>query len=240
MMSRAQGAGLESGGPAETAQPEEPFRVLIVDDHPMIRRIVALACEDHPALEVAGEAANGAEALDKFRLLAPDVTVLDLMMPGVGGLEVARVLLEERPGARILVLSAKQDERSVFECLSAGALGFVEKTASIESVARAIDAVGRGRQVLSDGLRRAAFGQLREAARNARHASDAVGALTPRERGVLALIAEGLTARQMARRLGVSERTIETHIANLYRKLDVRSRVQAVNRAAALRLVEIG
>jgi DNA-binding NarL/FixJ family response regulator len=216
-----------------------PIRVLLVDDHPMVRDMIRLGFMDRPALEVVGEAASGREALEASRVSDPDVVVLDLALPGMDGFEVIRRLRADGSRARVLVLTNRDDREAVFESLRLGVDGFIEKTAPLDEIIGAIESIGHGRQVFRKEHERLAHDQLAEMARRARKSAKAASSLTKRERQVLELIAEGLTTRQMASRLRLSERTVETHIANLYDKLEVKTRVQAVHRAAGLGLVDL-
>jgi DNA-binding NarL/FixJ family response regulator len=214
-------------------------RILIVDDHPIVRGMVRVACDGRDSLSVVGEAGNGEEALRLASELRPDVVVLDLILPGLSGLEVAGRLALEDGGARILILTATDDKAAVFEALRLGVNGYVEKSATVDEIADAIEAVGRGELVFSKELERRAQVQLGEFARGARETARALARLTPREREVLALLAEGLSTRQIANRLKLSARTVESHIGRVYEKLNVRTRVQALYRAAGLGLVNL-
>jgi DNA-binding NarL/FixJ family response regulator len=216
------------------------IKVLIVDDHSMIRHVVRLACEARPRIEVVGEAGTGQEALDLARSLAPDVIVLDLSLPGISGLDVVRRLRAELSRAKILVLTASDDKSDAFQALRLGVQGYVDKSAPIEDVAAGIEAIDSGMTVYSAQTERLAHERLGEFVRNARESARAIATLTPREREVLSLIAEGYSTRQIATRLKLSERTAETHIGNIYSKLGVRTRVQALYRAAGMGLVELG
>jgi RNA polymerase sigma factor (sigma-70 family) len=218
---------------------QQGVRVLVVDDHPMVRTMVRLACDERNGLAVVGEAGNGNEALELAASLRPDVIVLDLILPGMSGLEVVGRLALEDSTARILVLTATDEKTAVFEALRLGVSGYVEKTASVDEIADAIEAVARGELVFSKELERQAQVQLGEFAKRARETARALARLTPRERQVLAVLAEGLSTRQIAKRLGLSARTVESHIGNIYEKLDVRTRVQALYRAAGLGLVDL-
>ena len=221
-------------------KPDPPaIRVMIVDDHPMVRDMIRLGCEDRPTIRVMGEFGEGEEALQACRIDDPDVIVVDLILPGMDGFEVIRRLRQQGSRARMLILTNRDDHDAVFESFRLGADGFLEKTAPLDEIVRAIEAVGRGQQVFRKEHERMAHRRLAEMARRARRAAKAASVLTRRERQVLELIAEGLTTRQMASRLQLSERTVETHIANLYGKLEVRTRVQAVHRAAGLGLVNL-
>ena len=216
-----------------------PVRILIADDHPMIRQVVQVACAERPGLQVVGEAADGAETLELCRELQPDVLVLDLIMPVVDGQEVIRRLKDERSPIRILVLTASEDQSSIFNCFRLGVAGYMAKSGSADDIADAIEAVASGVTVFSPEHQRLAYARLAELAQKARTAARAASELTKREREVLDLIGEGWSTREMASRLGVSDRTVETHIASLYQKLGVRTRIQALYRAANLGLVKL-
>ena len=215
------------------------IRVLLVDDHPMVREMVRIACAARPGLSVVGEASDGFEALRQCRNLSPDVMVLDLFMPGMDGFGVMRRLRTEGSRPHILILTGSEDSADVFESLRLGVDGYLQKTVPLEEITAAIEAVGTGTQVFSVEVERRALAKLGEHARRARDSARTLDGLTGREREVLRLIAEGLSTRQMASRLGLSDRTVETHIGNIYQKLDVRTRVQAVYRAAGLGLVDL-
>lgn len=224
---------------SDRREPWAKTRVLVVDDHPMVRDIITLACEQRPNLRVVGAAGNGLQALELCHSLAPDVLILDLGLPGLDGFEVIRLLREERNPVRILVVSGRDDPATVFETLRLGADGYQEKTRPVAEVVAAVEAVAAGNRVFGVDQAHGVLEALREIARRSREAARLASILTPREAQVLDLIANGLTARQMASRLGISERTIQSHIAHVYEKLDVRTRVQAVRRATAFRLIDL-
>ena len=206
----------------------------------MVARVIRLACDQRESLEVVGVATNGLQGLELVRDLSPDVMVLDLGLPVMDGFEVIRTLREEGSTVRIIVLTGQVGGRAVFESIRLGADGFAEKTGSIEEIAAAVEAVAGGTQVFSIEHRRQAGAQLGELVRASREATRISSALTARERQVLALIADGLSSRQMAGRLGISQRTVESHIGNLYQKLGVRTRMHAVREAARLKLLDLG
>lgn len=216
------------------------IRVVVVDDHPMVREIVKIACEDHPTIELVGFAATGREALKEFRRCKPDVMVLDLGLPDMNGLEVIRRITAEGGNPKVLVLTATVDRAAMFDALRLGVAGYLEKTAPVQQIAAAIEAVVQGTKLYTVQHRRTAHSHLGEFGRTAADTARSLESLTPREREVLALIAEGLSTRQVSTRLSISVRTAETHISNLYDKLDVRTRVEAVHRAAGLGLVDLG
>ena len=225
--------------PQKMATRGKPVRVLIVDDHPIVRAMVRVACDGRDGLKVVGEAGDGQEAIELATRLRPDVIVLDLILPGMSGLEVAARLALDDGAARVLILTATDDKSAVFEALRLGVNGYLEKTAPVDAIADAIAAVARGELVFSKELERRAQVQLGEFAKRARETAQALARLTPREREVLALLAEGLSTRQIANRLKLSARTVESHIGRVYEKLQVRTRVQALYRAAGLGLVDL-
>jgi DNA-binding NarL/FixJ family response regulator len=213
--------------------------VLIVDDHPMVREIIALACAERPSLRVVGQAANGVQAIERCLELRPDVVVLDLGLPGLSGFEVLTQLRGHLSSTRFLVVSGRDDQAAVFESLRRGASGFLEKTGSIEDIAAAVEAIGEGTAVFSVDHQRAVRAELGDLVRRARETASLAARLTRREREILDLVAAGLSTREMAKRLGVSERTAEAHTLSLYRKLEVRTRLQAIQRAAQMNLVDL-
>ena len=203
-------------------------RVAIADDHPMLRKIVAVACTDHPGLELVAEAGTGAEAIAICRAHTPDVLVLDLVLPDMSGFEVARRVKEENEQTKILVLSARDDAEALLETLQVQADGYLDKTSDIDAITAAIENVSRGNEVYTDEQRRLVSTRLRGVLDRARIA------LSARETETLGWISEGLTTRQIATRMGLSEDAVESHIKSLYRKLGVRSRTQATARAREL------
>jgi DNA-binding NarL/FixJ family response regulator len=141
---------------------------------------------------------------------------------------------------KILVLAGKSDERVVFECVRAGVDGYLEKTSGVKSIGEALDRVLTGERAFTGEHERAAVEELGRLARQAREASDLRASITPRELEILEYASYGLTTKQIANRLGLSSRTVETHVAKVYKKLGVRNRVQAISRASALGLIELG
>ncbi len=217
------------------------IRVLVVEDHPVLRGVIRLACEQTPGLAIVGEAASGEEGLEAARALRPDVLVLDLSLPGeLQGLDLARMVREEGVVGRILVLTGRTDERSIFEAMRAGVDGYLEKTSGVRFIADALLRVGAGQRVFTPEQERAALAELGRLAERARRTAEVRTLLTERELEILRLLAEALTVKQVASRLRISPRTVESHIAKLYRKLGARNRVQAVARAKELGLVELG
>jgi DNA-binding NarL/FixJ family response regulator len=216
-------------------------RVLVVEDNEVIRGVIRLACEQAPGLEVVAEVEDGTAALEAVRRDRPDVVVLDLVLPGdVQGLDVARRIRADRLPTRILIVTGRTDDRAIFESIRAGADGFLEKTIGVRFIADALERVARGERVFTAGQEHAAVSQLGRMARRTRDRAEAKARLTERELEILEYLALGLTVKQVATRLAVSPRTIDSHTGRVYRKLGVRNRVQAISRAAALDLIELG
>ena len=209
------------------------IRVVVVDDHPFYREgvSVSLAAFD-PEIEVVGEAGDGASALEACRTLTPDVVVMDLGMPDMGGLEAIRRLRPEYPGVAILVLTMFDDD-SVFAALRAGAHGYLLKQATVDELSRAIHAVHRREGIFSPAV--ASRLQAHFAASPPLDTT-ILPMLTPREREILAAIALGRSTTAIARELGVAPKTVRNYIANLYTKLQVHDRdgATAVARDAGL------
>lgn len=216
-------------------------RIVVVEDHPVIRGVIRLACEHALGLDVVAEVADGETALELCRTVRPDVLVLDLTLPGeVQGLEVARRVRAEGLPIRILVLTGRTDGRTVFDSIRAGVDGYLEKTAGVRFIAEALRRVARGERVFTRDQERAAIAELGRLARLSRDESGVRAVLTDRELEILDHVAVGRSVKQVATRLRLSPRTVEAHLGKLYRKLGARNRVQALSRAAVLGLIEMG
>jgi DNA-binding NarL/FixJ family response regulator len=202
------------------------IRVLLADDHAVVRQGIRQFLEETDDVEVVAEASDGAEAIRLVEAFQPDVAVLDIRMPEVSGVEATRRIKERFPQVRVLVLTAYDDDPYVFALLQAGADGYVLKTASGDEVVRAVRAVHEGGTALSPQV---AGKLVRQAtARRPEGAADQVEPLTARELDVLRLAAQGKTNRAIGHELGISHRTVQGHLASIYSKLGVRSRTEAV------------
>jgi DNA-binding NarL/FixJ family response regulator len=227
--------------PGVVEHPTTPVRVLVVEDHPLLRTVITVACDQTSGLEVVGGMEDAESALEACRRLRPEVVVLDLQLAGeLQGLDLARRIRDEGLPIRILVLTARTDDEALFECVTAGVDGYLEKTSGVRVIADALGRVAAGERVFTSAQMRGAIAELGRRARQAREISDAKAILSGRELEVLQRAALGLTVGQIARRLSISPRTVETHLTNVYRKLGVRNRVQAIARASDLGLVDIG
>jgi len=215
-------------------------RVLIIERNEVIRGVIRLACEQASGLEVVAEVDDGASALELVRRERPDVVVLDLSLDaGPPGAEVASAIRAARREIRILGLTSRTDDRVVLESVRAGADGLLEKPSGVRFIAEALERVARGERVYTPAQERAARTELLRLARRTRARAEADARLTDRELEILEYLALGLTVKQVATRLGVSPRTIDSHVERLYRKLGARNRVEVIARAASLRLVSL-
>jgi DNA-binding NarL/FixJ family response regulator len=201
-----------------------PIRILIADDHQIVRQGIRALLNAAPEFEIVGEAADGVEALRLVGLLRPQVLLLDLTMPGLDGLEVARQAALHAPGTRVVVLSMHSTPNCVVDALRAGAAGYVLKDSSAEHLADAIRSVHLGCRYLSPAIDANEVGALLRKERP----PDPCASLTCREREVLQLTAAGHTSLEISERLFISPRTVESHRANLMRKLKIRNQRELV------------
>ena len=200
----------------------EPIRLLVVDDHPVVRDGLRGIFTAEPGFEVVGEARDGAEALAQAPRLSPDVVLMDLRMPAMGGVETIARLRRTTPDVRVLVLTTFDTDQDVLPAIEAGATGYLLKDAPREELVRAVRAAFRGEPVLSPAIAGRLMGRMRRPAPEA---------LSDRELQVLRLVAAGATNREAAARLFISEATIKTHLLHIYGKLGVRDRAAAVGEA---------
>jgi len=195
------------------------IRVVIVDDHAVLRAGLQQMLAGEDDLEVVGVAADGAEAVDVVRRLRPDVVLMDLQMPGVDGVSATRTIVGEEL-ADVLVLTSYSDAERIVGALDAGAMGYLLKDAEPDEVLRGIRAVARGESPINPRAARELLGSRRTT-------STAAADLTPRETEVLSLVREGLANKQIARRLGISERTVKAHLTSTFQRIGVVDRTQA-------------
>ena len=203
-----------------------PIRVLLADDHPTLRAGLRARLEKDADIQIAGEAATGEEALRLCRELIPHVLVLDMQMPDVSGLEVARRLKQGEVPVRILALSAHDNEEFVVKMLDSGASGYLTKQEPLETIVAAVKGVARGEEGWMSRDASAALMRHRRMRKDA--AEDPAALLSQREREVMMLLARGTTNQQIADELSISESTVKKHVNNIYFKLEVGSRAEAV------------
>src|SRR5262245_41142663 len=213
--------------------------VLVVGGHPVILGVVRLACEALPDVRIVAEVDNAPDAVATASALAPDLAVVDLDLPEVDGPALLRALRSNGFDGQVVAVAERSDGSSVLEAMRQGVDAYLVKPDGLPRIGDAIRRVRDGERVIDASLEEAAVLELGRFARQARESSEVVGSLTPREREILELLAEGFTMQQIGRRLSISPRTVETHVAKLYRKLGVRTRVQAIARAAALGVIEL-
>jgi DNA-binding NarL/FixJ family response regulator len=207
----------------------EPLRVLIADDHPLFRKGMRALLTATPGTEVVGEATTGQEAIELAAELQPDVILMDLQMPGINGIEATRQILHTSPHIRILVVTLFEDDASIFTALRAGARGYILKDAKEEEMLRAIRAAGSGEAIFSPAIATRLmdfFAAPRPAA-----PKEIFPTLTEREREILQLIARGRANNDIAKELALSSKTVGNYVSNIFSKLQVADRAQAIIRA---------
>lgn len=211
------------------------MRVLIADDHTMVRESLVSVLQAEADIEVVAQAADGIEALELAARTRPDIVVTDLSMPRLSGLEVVRRLREMLPNVRILVLTMHQEDEYVLQAVRAGASGYLVKDSAASELLAAVRSLNTGRGHFGPQAAKALADQLQNPARGA---EDPYGHLTAREREVFHLIAEGLTTKEIARRLEISVKTAENHRGRVLGKLDVRNTAELVRYALRKGLVD--
>ena len=211
--------GSQGASNAKVSPTKHRIKILVADDHPVVRRGLQSLLARQERLTIVGEAADGEEALQKALALLPDVILLDISMPRRDGLEVAAMLRKEAPRIKVLILSVHSNKEYIFRIIQAGAHGYVSKEAAPEELLRAIESVYSGETFFSPEIARAALNQLV----NNGGRKEPFGQLTGREREVLVLIAQGQSNKEIASQLGIGVRTIETHRERIMRRLDIHS-----------------
>jgi DNA-binding NarL/FixJ family response regulator len=215
------------------ANPHTSIRVLLADDHAVVRKGIREFLEDDPQIVVIGEVSDGLLAVEQALALRPDLVVMDVAMPGLNGIEATRRIRAAAPEIRVLALSAYNDDPYIFGLLDAGAAGYMLKTADARAIVQAVRDVAAGRTVLDPSI----------AARVVAHATrskEAQAPLSEREREVLQLASRGLTNKQIGVHLHISDRTVQNHLANIYVKLSVASRTEAVTAALQQGMIRLG
>jgi two-component system response regulator DevR len=216
---------------------EPSIRILIADDHEVVRIGLSALLDRQPGFRVVGQAASGQQAIRLTRTLRPDVVVLDIRMPDGSGTDACRAITAEAPGTPVIMLTSYADEEALFEAIAAGASGYVLKRIGSDELVSAIRTVAAGQSMLDPAVTAAVLGRLRRAA----HAeeSGAFEELTEQERRVLAHIAEGESNRQIADAMGLAEKTVRNYVSNILAKLALASRAQAAAFAIRNRLSEL-
>ena len=214
------------------SQPGSNLRVMLVDDHALVRSAVRQAISA-PDVELVGEAASAEEALALAPVLRPDIMLLDIDLPGMGGLQLLQELAPRLPQMKIVMLTVSSSERDLLDAVARGAAGYLTKDLSPEALLRTLRGTQRGELAMSRRFAARALRHFAEAARRGRVTAgveDDLMGLSPRENDVLAMLADGLTDREIAGALTISPRTVETHVSNILHKLGVRNRAEAAQR----------
>ncbi|MGZ0212732.1 MAG: response regulator [Actinomycetales bacterium] len=204
------------------------IRVVVADDHPIVRSGIVGLLGSADDIEVVGEASDGAEAVALATQLSPDVVLMDLRMPGLGGAEATAQLVAARPEVRVLILTTYESDENILTAIEAGASGYLLKAAPQDEILAGLRSVARGEVALAPSIAALLVTRMREPAKVS---------LTERETQVLALVAEGNSNRAIAAALFLSEATVKTHLIHVFEKLDVRDRTRAVTKAMELGLL---
>lgn len=224
---------------AELAALDLPMaiRCIIVDDHTLFREGLRHVLESDPDLQVVGEASDAIHGIEEVRKLRPDIVLMDISMPGVSSFEAARQIEKESPGTRLIFLTMHEDEEYLLQCLEVGAFGYILKDAPPPKLIQAVRDVHQGRKYLSPQVLGKLVDDFRSRSQGRRQTRGAT--LTPREREVVKMIAEGNSVKQIAGILGLSIKTVEAHKFNLMRKLDIHNKAQLVTYAIQKKIVKM-
>jgi two-component system response regulator NreC len=214
------------------------IRLILADDHAVVRSGLRMLLEVQPDIEIVGEAESGAEAVEQTRRLKPDIILMDIQMPGLNGIEATKKIKDFAPDTAVLALTMHEDDQYFFEMLHAGASGYVPKRAAPDELLTAIRAVGKGEVYLYPSL---ATRLVQDYLKRAEIDNQTLvyDYLTPREREVLTLIAEGLSNGEIADRLVISVKTVDRHRENIMKKLNLHSRVELVKYAIKIGLIDL-
>jgi two-component system NarL family response regulator len=225
---------------APAPNPDEPIRVLIVDDHALFRRGIAMVLEQEKDFELVGEAGDGAEAVQIAQDTLPDVVLMDVRMPKRSGIEATSAIKEVSPTTKILILTVSDEEADLYDAIKAGASGYLLKEVAIEEVVSAIRSVHGGQSMISPSMAAKLLSEFATMVKKTdEKPATAQPKLTEREMEVLRLVAKGRNNRDIAKELFISENTVKNHIRNILEKLHLHSRMQAVVYAVREKLLEI-
>ncbi|RJQ56291.1 MAG: DNA-binding response regulator [Actinobacteria bacterium] len=211
------------------------IKVLVADDHELVRRGLSSVLELEDDLEIVGEASTGAEAVDRCQELTPDVVLLDLRMPEVNGIEACQRMKAAGCAAAVLILTTFDDEREIVEAIRAGASGYILKDVASDDLAKAIRAVAQGQSYLDPLVARKLMDGMQAEAQQTHHSHN----LTSREIEILNMLGQGMSNKAIAEKLWLSERTVKSHVSNILKKLRTNTRAQAVLHAARHGIIEL-
>ncbi|RJQ42576.1 MAG: DNA-binding response regulator [Gaiellales bacterium] len=204
---------------------QRPLKVMIVDDHEVVRMGLRMLMENQGGLRIVGEAGTAAEAVEMSLSLRPDVVLMDVRLPDESGIEACRKIRSAKPGIRVLMLTSYSDDEAIFSSILAGASGYLLKRLEAEQLYRAVIDVGQGKSLLDPTINQAVIKRIQEICNGG--PGRGIDSLTEREREILKLIAAGLTNREIADRIYLSEKTVRNYITSIFDKLDVSHRTEA-------------
>jgi DNA-binding NarL/FixJ family response regulator len=231
---------VDDAATAEPAEAADAIRVVICDDHALFRRGLAMVLEGEPGIAVVGEAEDGEAAVAAAEELAPDVILMDVRMPKLSGIEATKAIAERAPSTRILMLTVSDEEEDLYEAIKAGAAGYLLKEISIEEVAGAIRSVVSGQSLITPSMASKLLAEFTNLSKRA-EAKQAVPVprLTSRELEVLKLVAQGMSNKEIAADLYISENTVKNHVRNILEKLHLHSRMEAVVYAVREKILDL-
>lgn len=202
-----------------------PLRIILVDDHEVVRLGLKSLLSRNPQFEIIDEAATASEAVEKAFRLKPDIVVMDIRLPGKSGIEACREITSTQPQTKVIMLTSYAEDDLLFDAIAAGASGYVLKQIGSGELVRALETVGRGESLIDSSLTQKVFAKVREATRRAE--GDAFADLSEQEMKILALIAEGQTNREIATHVFLSEKTVRNYVSSILSKLHLSTRAQA-------------
>jgi len=219
---------------------QKKARVLVVDDHAVVRKGLQFFLESNPSFEVVGEAASGEESVTKARQLSPDIILMDVRMPGINGIEACRMILEEQPEIKVIMLTSYSDEESVMASILAGARGYILKKVDTDILMRDLERVSQGESLLDPAVTQQVFEKIRSLTKSSSvdDAMKTLNQLTNQEKRILALIAQGKTNKEIAAEIFISAKTVRNYVTNILTKLNLSNRTQAAAYAASIGLVK--
>ena len=201
------------------------LRILLVDDHELVRMGLKTLLDRYPQFEVVGEAGNAQDAYDLAMYCKPDIVVMDIRLPGKNGIEATREIVRDNPDVKIIMLTSYADDDMLFDAIEAGASGYVLKQIGGEDLVRALETVGRGDSMLDPAVTQRIFQHVRE--NNRRAEDETFATLTDQELNILSLITEGLTNKEIAAQIFLSEKTVRNYVSSILNKLNLTSRAEA-------------
>ena len=213
----------------------EAIRILIVDDHPVVREGISAMLQHKPDFKIVGEASNGREAIEKARKLEPDVVLMDLRMPEIDGVEAITRIKAEKPDIKFIILTTYSDDEYIFKGIAAGARAYLLKDAPREELFKAIRAVSRGESLIQPVVASKVLDKLAELSKKTTSTED----LSEREIEVLKLMAKGASNKDIADQLSITQSTVKTHITSIFQKLDVTTRTEAVMTALKKGIIQL-